>query len=94
MQTYSKLRTVGLISAFFSVLMMAFHSAEALLLRCAFFILAIFFIRKAHFEEKMMRGDNLEEDKKRKRLAYIIVGVLYGFVIVVFIVSRFLVKSS
>jgi small-conductance mechanosensitive channel len=94
MQTYNKLRIVGLVSALFSASMMAFHSAETILLKWVFFLLAIFFIRKAHIEEKKMRGDNPEEDKKRKRLAYIIVGILYGFVIVVFIVSRFLVKSS
>lgn len=92
MQTYNKLRMVGLVSALFSASLMAFHSAETFLLKWAFFLLAIVFIRKAHFEEKKMRGDNPEEDRKRKRLAYIIVGTLYGFVIIVFIVSRFLVK--
>lgn len=92
MQTYKKMRAVGLVSALLYAATLPFQGVEALVLKWLFFIIAVVFIRKAHFEGKKINGDNPEEAKRRKRLAYIIVGVLYGFVIVVFIASRFLTK--
>lgn len=92
MQSYNKLRIVGLVSGLFYTVTLQFHGVEALVLKWLFFIVAAYFFRKAHFEEKAIHGDSPEEAKKRKRLAYVIVGILFGFLGILFIVSRFLIK--
>ena len=92
METYKKIRLGAMVAALFYVVTFAFQSVEVFALRWIFLVVAFILFRKAHFEEKKIHGDNPEGTKRRKRLAYIIVRCLYGFVIILLIVSRFLAK--
>lgn len=88
MTDYKRDKIIGSMAAFFYVLAATSQSAEAIFLQALFFGVAVYFFRRAHIEEKKIFGKDPDEKTKRRRL-YFVLAAVYGFVILVFIISRF-----